>query len=423
MYSIETTKQENLGHILEKLVKLKSDSGNTEAKLHDPTVYNATTNRESKSQTLVQKFISHSMDERLDVYVLLEIIITLHSFESKRQTDLNLTTEKLLPFARRLLSNTLAFKFLIGVIYELHYMTSFKPSDLGGCFLGDSWTQNEFIEIPCRIGNRFHEPDEDVDEEICNDFVTFEQLTTKWSRYWTSVQGKKENHHPTIEGNKLIIQNLTWNVEGFEPTMIEHVKDLFSPVVEYRPHIIVIGLEELFEMKFHNISKIVSNSSMPDEAKHWQNYLTLALRSMDDSYELIAAEVNGGVMMIVFSNLPKHEYKVKKPVKTNLGSIGGMFANKAAVTLNMTVRKARLQFIVCHLESGESEKSNGDRVSQLQSIAQHAMDNNRIDDPGKKVVLGHHRQRCRVREVGYSPVYSIFPMTSRLRRMTTNRSF
>lgn len=62
--------------------------------------------------------------------------------------------EELLSFTRKIIMNTQSFKFFIGVLYELHFMTSFKPSDLGGCFSGDTWTQNEVIEIPCRVGRQ-----------------------------------------------------------------------------------------------------------------------------------------------------------------------------------------------------------------------------------------------------------------------------
>lgn len=66
--------------------------------------------------------------------------------------ELNDGKEDLLSYARKIITNTQSFKFFIGVLYEVHFMTSFKPSDLGGCFSGDAWTQNEVMEIPCRVG-------------------------------------------------------------------------------------------------------------------------------------------------------------------------------------------------------------------------------------------------------------------------------
>lgn len=182
---------------------------------------------------------------------------------------------------------------------------------------------------------------------------------------------------------------LTWNVEGFNPKKTEYVAGLFDPVIEHRPHIVVISLEEIFEMKMNNFSKILSNSSMPEEAKAWENQLTAALQSFDNSYKRLETKVNGGVMMIVFSNLAKEDISIKKASKINLGSMGGMLANKGAVLLNLTVKRARLQFVACHLESGEGDKHNAERLSQLQSIAPAAISNNRIDDPKVKVFLSY----------------------------------
>lgn len=187
----------------------------------------------------------------------------------------------------------------------------------------------------------------------------------------------------------MIVQNLTWNVEGFTPTKLEHVSGLFAPVIEYRPHMIVVGLEEVFEMKMNNFTKILANSSMPEEAKTWEKMLTAALRSIDDSYNHLITEVNGGVMVVIYTSLPVKDFHIRKAVKTNLGSIGGMFANKGSVAINVTYKKARIQFIVCHLESGEGEKPNVERISQLQSIAPSAIDFGSIDEPKKKVLSGH----------------------------------
>jgi hypothetical protein len=184
-----------------------------------------------------------------------------------------------------------------------------------------------------------------------------------------------------------LVQTLTWNVEGFSPTSTDQVNGLFHPAVEFRPHLIVISLEELFEMKLYNFSKIMSNSSMPPEAKLWEKLLIEALHTIDDSYWHLKTEVNGGVMMIVFSNLEKKEVKLQKTQRINLGVLGGMMANKGAVILNLLIRNVRFQFIACHLESGENEKANTERLSQIQAIAPAAFDFKRQEDSKKKVDL------------------------------------
>lgn len=237
------------------------------------------------------------------------------------------------------------------------------------------------------------------------------------------MQDKDSNKLVTLEDNKLIVQNLTWNVEGFTPTKLEQVTGLFAPVIEYRPHMIVIGLEEVFEMKLNNFTKILANSSMPEEAKTWEKMLTLALRQIDETYSHLSTEVNGGVMVVIYTCLPVKDFQIKKAVKTNLGSIGGMFANKGAVTLNVTYRKARMQFIACHLESGEGDKPNVERVSQLQSIAPSAIDNGSIDEPKKKVFLSNSSLEHPLLAEGCSRVYWVSRKTLQSTPKNSFRSF
>ena len=222
---------------------------------------------------------------------------------------------------------------------------------------------------------------------MANDMVSFEQLNSKWERSSLSSQDKRLNFQSTLEDDTLTIQCLTWNVEGFSPTSSEHVKGLFGPVVEYRPPIIVMALQEIFEMKTYNISKILSNSSKPDEAKQWEKMLVSTLRTIDPSYRLLTAEANGGVMMILFTNLPETEIKLKKAIRTNLGSMGGMMANKSAVTINLIAGRTKLQFTGCHLASGEGKKDNAERESQLISIIPAAVENKLQESPKKKVDL------------------------------------
>lgn len=186
-------------------------------------------------------------------------------------------------------------------------------------------------------------------------------------------------------GEKLTSLVLTWNVEGFAPKKSVDVKGLFDPVLENRPNLIVVGLQEVFECKAYNITKIVSNSNQTEEGKRWRDVLTATLATVDPSYKLITSEVNGAVMMLFYSNLKQEDLKTFTTVRTNLGAMGGMIANKSSVTLNLSVRNIKVQFVACHLESGEGQKQNAQRISQLQTIIPTVVDSHRFDAPKKSV--------------------------------------
>lgn len=52
--------------------------------IHDFTVYDYKRDKISRSQQIVQKFTSYHMDERLDLFVFLELVTSLHAFDRGR---------------------------------------------------------------------------------------------------------------------------------------------------------------------------------------------------------------------------------------------------------------------------------------------------------------------------------------------------
>lgn len=72
---------EPLTDILETL-NLKNDDMNRQGEsLHDFCQYNFKTDKKDKTQKIVQKFTSYHMDERIDLFILFELITSLHTFD------------------------------------------------------------------------------------------------------------------------------------------------------------------------------------------------------------------------------------------------------------------------------------------------------------------------------------------------------
>ena len=209
--------------------------------------------------------------------------------------------------------------------------------------------------------------DENIGRETCTDFGCYEEIVAKFARITKVSQEKTYKTLPSLT-EKLSSLVITWNVEGHSPKKQEDLKGLFEPVLENRPDLIVIGLEEVFECKWHNSIKIASNSKESEEFKNWEKILTSTLKEIDSSYRFITTESNGALMLIFFSNISEIELKPITTKRTNLGLFFGTMANKSAITLNLSIRDINLQFVACHLDSGQGDNKNKDRISQLHTI-------------------------------------------------------
>lgn len=80
MYSMEADKQEDLSLILQKLSTKNKDVNKEKPDLSEIFLYDTSKNREEKVQKVIHKFVAHDMNERLDLYLFLELIQTLHNF-------------------------------------------------------------------------------------------------------------------------------------------------------------------------------------------------------------------------------------------------------------------------------------------------------------------------------------------------------
>ena len=339
---------------------------------HEFSVYLFKVNNLKKTQKLVQRLENYSLDEHVDLYLLLEILRTLNTFLS----SYSLQTTDELAFVKRILKDQAVLKSFLDAFECMCMATNFKHSQLSSCFSNEQWRDSEILDLP-------DQEDYDLDEEASNDFVNIEQIITRWDRRRVALSSKDVQEF--ILKDKLLVHCITWNVEGFSPTDEKSISGLFEPVLENRPQLVVICIQELFECKVHNLTKILANNAEQEEGRAWRILLEAALKRLDPIYRFHIMETNGAVQMLIFTSLSKKDITETKTLRTNLGAIGGMVANKSAVTAQLTVRKCRVQFVGCHLESGDGSKANQSRLIQLQTILPTVVDDaNGVDGNIKK---------------------------------------
>jgi hypothetical protein len=81
MFSIESSKQDDLDKIIKKNSAKNKEIAKEKPDLSGFYLYDTSKNLEEISQKIIQKFVSHEMDERLDVFLFLELVQTLHECE------------------------------------------------------------------------------------------------------------------------------------------------------------------------------------------------------------------------------------------------------------------------------------------------------------------------------------------------------
>ena len=81
MYYMETHQIQPLKDIIELLSLKNFDMNNQKDVLHDFSQYNIKTEKRDKTQRVIQNFTSWQMDERVDIFLMLELLTSLHTFE------------------------------------------------------------------------------------------------------------------------------------------------------------------------------------------------------------------------------------------------------------------------------------------------------------------------------------------------------
>lgn len=68
---------------------------------------------------------------------------------------------------------------------------------------------------------------------------------------------------------------ITWNVGGLVPKHPDQLHSLLQGLSEQKPEILVIGLQEIFEMKGKNLKQFMTSDENKGEI--WREYLNSAV--------------------------------------------------------------------------------------------------------------------------------------------------
>ena len=159
---------------------------------------------------------------------------------------------------------------------------------------------------------------------------------------------------------------VTWNVQGYVPDSYKQLIGLFTPLLVSRPHLIAVGLQEVFECKPHNVSKIVTASASSEEHSNFRKLIEVCVKKMDPTYRSIGTEVIGPLFLCVLTRLPKDTCTDVKFSKMNLGRLG--VPTKGCIAFNAILKGTKVQILNCHLESGESQAKNATRIEQIHAV-------------------------------------------------------
>ena len=81
MYILESSNTDNLSKIVHNISQMSKDISKDKFNLFNCSVFNTSNNYEDNTQSSIIKFTSHEMDEKLDLFVFLQMILSLYNFE------------------------------------------------------------------------------------------------------------------------------------------------------------------------------------------------------------------------------------------------------------------------------------------------------------------------------------------------------
>ena len=160
----------------------------------------------------------------------------------------------------------------------------------------------------------------------------------------------------------------SWNVGGFKPAGFKEILNMFKPVEVHKPDFIVIGLQEIFEMKSRNIGRILNISQTTTRTTRWKFLISQCL-SCYAAYTLVWLDDLAGIQVLVFAS-PAIVENIKNITcsKLKMGLMG--MANKGAVIVQLTIFDTPFKFAVCHLNAGCTESDSESRIEQINELLQ-----------------------------------------------------
>lgn len=171
----------------------------------------------------------------------------------------------------------------------------------------------------------------------------------------------------TYYNSKMVrIMAVTWNVGGFKPPNYKEISSMFSCVAEDQPDLIVVGLQEIYEMKASALGVILQISDTTSRTTRWKFLITQCLNA-HSFYNLIYEDDMAGLQVLVFANSQIVEnIKNITSSKAKLGIMG--MANKGAIMVDLSIFDTPFKFATCHLNAGCTEKDTASRIEQINEL-------------------------------------------------------
>lgn len=178
--------------------------------------------------------------------------------------------------------------------------------------------------------------------------------------------------HCSFQFVKLL--NITWNVAGLVPNDHSKIKKLLPDFGPDSPDVIVISLQEIFELNVAHFGKILINESSK-EVNNWQNALNQILNPTGKGYQMVDIGNLVATLQFIFAKpeLVPH-IKVTRKNITKLGTMG-ILGNKGAVTTTLRVYDSVFKFCACHCAAGSSEKDLESRIENMNLIINEDFNN------------------------------------------------
>ena len=137
------------GTPLTQFVKSFMDS-ETNRRLEHPrgeeaTVYICSSKFFKKVQSVLPRVENYRMDDKVEFYILLDLISAMHKFSGGDTQSLTERSE----FAKELLSDATARRFLLRVLCEMAVLSTCRTgSDIVNYFAEHRWTSNQIVDLP-----------------------------------------------------------------------------------------------------------------------------------------------------------------------------------------------------------------------------------------------------------------------------------
>jgi hypothetical protein len=162
------------------------------------------------------------------------------------------------------------------------------------------------------------------------------------------------------------VMTVTWNVGGYKPPNYKEISSMFSTVGDDQPELIVVGLQEIYEMKASALGVILQISNTTSRTTRWKFLITQCLNA-HSFYNLIYEDDLAGIQVLVFANSQIVEHiKSISSSKAKLGIMG--MANKGAIIVELSIFDTPFKFATCHLNAGCTEKDTASRIEQINEL-------------------------------------------------------